>query len=186
MNGQLPGNLLPWLIWEKFRFYDYHGGGRNKQQGQQQPGNGKNQSHRYHVSYNQLLVRVREQSKYNIPCFSSGMRLENCRQFQIVHIRFVDSTYLVLISIPSRTMLRYFIKLLMAVIECKNPLRFVEEYRRAQYISVAASFYTNHHWRHRMGSSKLHPKNAIELWGLFVSKLPNYFHILPFKKLLSL
>ena len=47
-----------------------------------------------------------------------------------------------------------------------------------QYISVAASFSTNHHWRHRMGSSKLHPKNAIELWGLFVSKLPNYFHIL--------
>ena len=77
------------------------------------------------------LVRVREQSKYNIPCFSSGMRLENCLQFQNVHIRFVDSTYLVLISIPSRTMLRYFIKLLMAVIECKNPLRFVEEYMRA-------------------------------------------------------
>ena len=49
---------------------------------------------------------------------------------------------------------------------------------RALYISVAASFSTNHHWRHRMGSSKLHPKNAIELWGRFLSKLPNYFHIL--------
>ena len=22
------GTWLPWIIWEKFRFYDYHGGGR--------------------------------------------------------------------------------------------------------------------------------------------------------------
>ena len=40
-------SCLPWIIWEKFTFYDYHGGGRNKQQGQQPPGRGKNQSHRY-------------------------------------------------------------------------------------------------------------------------------------------
>ena len=98
MNGQLPGNLatlanlgkvqilrLSWRCW------------RNKQQGQQQqrPGRGKNQSQQVDISITSptiSLVRVREQSKYNIPCFSSGMMLENCLQFQIVHIRFVEGT----------------------------------------------------------------------------------------------
>ena len=58
-------------------------------------GEGKNQSQQVDISITSptiSLVRVREQSKYNIPCFSSGMMLENCLQFQIVHIRFVDST----------------------------------------------------------------------------------------------
>ena len=85
------GTWLPWLIWEKFRFYEV---GEINSKDNNDLGREKSEPTGIRaITYLTIsLVRARVQSKYNIPCFSSGMRLGNCLQFQIVHIRFVDST----------------------------------------------------------------------------------------------
>ena len=52
MNGQLPGNMATLANLGKVQILR---GGRNKQQGQQRPGEGKIRANRYqsyHVSYN--------------------------------------------------------------------------------------------------------------------------------------